>query len=287
MDNTNSAANSFDLEKIKECELTLLDEFARVCRNNNIHFTLACGTCLGAVRHKGFIPWDDDIDVFVWARDLPRLEQVMQKDIADNFFYQTKESDPDYHMVHPRLRLNGTTALEALNLDYDIHQGVWIDIYPLYEVSPHSLGRVWQKCWALIHSLLAIHRIPTNHGKGGVLAAKLGFVLFDHEWAHNYAKRVISKYNGKNTDIVCSFNSIWTIIKREYPAALFEPIDAQFEGRAMPIPKGYNQYLTIRYGDYMTLPPEAKRHGMHTIIFFDPAHSYLDYKGTKYCCNTN
>ena len=121
----------YDLQAMQSREVQLLDEFARVCRKRGIPFFLAYGTCLGAIRHKGFIPWDDDIDVFVFARDLTRLQEAMLSDLNKGYFYQTNETDHNFNMTITRLRLDGTTALNVENADRDMHQGVYIDIYPL------------------------------------------------------------------------------------------------------------------------------------------------------------
>jgi len=217
------------LSRVQQLELKLFDEFARVCDANGIPYTLAYGTALGAIRHKGFIPWDDDIDVFVFAEDLDRLRAAMEKDLAPGFFYQCEETEPDFHMTTLRLRLDGTTAIDMDNVANDVHQGLFIDIYPLYEVSQNDFLRLRQQLWAMVNCLLTIKRMPYNHGRLGRLAAKLGFFVFDRPGMKEHARRVMRSCQGKGTGLVANLNSGWISIKKVYRTEWMRPGKALFE----------------------------------------------------------
>lgn len=272
----------FDVREAQRVELELLDEFARVCRKNNIAFFLAYGTCLGAVRHKGFIPWDDDVDVFVFGRDLPRLQAAMARDLGEGFFYQCKDTDPEFNMTITRLRKDGTTMLNFENADRDIHQGICMDIYPLYEMSSSAVGRYRQKLWTMVDCLLTVHRMPLNHGAMGRMAARAGLAVLDHEFVAKRARRVIRSHVGEPSNRLCCLSCGWSTLDVDYPAEDFGVTLLEFEGRMMPVPSGYDRYLTITFGDYMTLPPEDQRKGDHTVYFVDANTDYREYRGKKY-----
>lgn len=277
----------YDLKRMQELQLQLFDEFRRICDLHGIQYYLAFGTCLGAVRHKGFIPWDDDIDVFVFSRDMERLRQAMAADLSEGFFYQCEQTEPDFHMTITRLRLDGTTMIDMDSIDHDIHQGVFIDIYPVHELSHSALGRKRQQAWAMVNCLLTIHRIPRNHGLKGKVAAAIGFALLDHKGVKEHARKVMCAHAGEKTGYVTSLSSGWIDIGEVYSQESFVPMMAEFEGRMVPIPSGYDELLTLHYGDYMTLPPEDKRHGYHTTVLFEPDTPYQQYRGTKYYVKSN
>lgn len=279
---SNRSVEPFDVRKLQLVELELLNEFKRVCEKNSIPFFLAYGTCLGAVRHKGFIPWDDDVDVFVFARDLIRLREAMGSDLASGYFYQCKETDPALNMTITRLRKDGTTMLNYENVDREIHQGVCIDIYPLYEMSSNPIGKLRQKCWSMVDCLLTVHRMPLNHGMLGRLAATVGLALLDHKWVARHARRVMSAYTGAVCDTLCCLSCGWSTINVDYPAEDFRISYMEFEGSAMPVPQGYDRYLTITFGNYMKLPPIDQRKGDHTVYFVDLETDYKAYRGKKY-----
>ena len=270
------------LAQVQQLELKLLDEFVRVCDKNDIPYTLAYGTALGAVRHKGFIPWDDDVDVFVFAQDLDRLRAAMERDLAEGFFYQCEETEPDFHMTTLRLRLDGTTAIDMDNVDHDVHQGLFIDIYPLYEVSRNPILRLRQQAWAMVNCLLTIHRIPYNHGTLGKVAAKVGFLVFDHPGVKEHARAVMRSCLGKNTGLIANLNSAWISIKKIYKTEWMLPGKGSFEGREVSIPRDSDGFLSERYGDYMALPPEENRKAYHDFVLFDPDTDYRVYKGKYY-----
>ena len=283
MADTTYLVEDYDLAEMQRCELELLDEFDRVCTLHDIPYFLAYGTLLGAARHEGFIPWDDDIDLFVFARDLPRLREAMAADLDhERFFYQCEETDPAFNMTITRLRLNGTTALNVENAERDMHQGVFIDVYPLHEMAPGKAGRFRQKCWSMVDCLLTVHREPLNHGTTGRVAYHVGMALLDHPGVHEKARRERDRHLGSDDAIICSLCSGWSTIDREFPPGMFGTDHLPFEGRTVPVPSGWRQLLEMRYGDWTQLPPESERHGSHTIYFFDAHHSYEDYRGKKY-----
>ena len=121
--------NDNDLYKLKSEEIKILDYFVDICDKNNLHYYLMYGTLLGAVRHKGFIPWDDDIDVCMPPEDYQQFLRIFKND--DRFFLQTVQTDKYYHTLFAKIRENHTCMIEKENTYMPIHKGINIDIFPL------------------------------------------------------------------------------------------------------------------------------------------------------------
>ena len=142
------------LRDVQKVQLEILLEFDRICRKHGLKYLLFAGTLLGAVRHKGFIPWDDDIDVCMLRGDYERFLTVCKDELSAELFLQTTDTDREYPLQFAKLRKNNTRFVEKSMSDLKIHHGVFIDIFPLDNVMPHSfIGRFQQI------SLYVLHRI--------------------------------------------------------------------------------------------------------------------------------
>lgn len=119
------------LRQLQLAELEILDEFVRVCQAHDLRYYLVGGTLLGAVRHQGFIPWDDDIDVAMPREDYDRFAQIASEELGPQYFYQCPDTDPHYFLTYAKVRKNGTEVCEERFRNSKFHKGVFIDIFPL------------------------------------------------------------------------------------------------------------------------------------------------------------
>ena len=272
------------LQQMQTCQLNLLKELKKVCDANHLTFYLAFGTCLGAVRHHGFIPWDDDIDVFMRVEDIDKLVKL-QNQFPPNLFIQTHEREPEYGLLMTRIRNSSTTLVEADHYDRDINHGVYIDIYPLFYCEENALRMKWMVLKSLLCRLFVYNRPPMNKGKLSTIVA--GCLL-----------RIIPAFIKKKTakvlydQLIATPKSNYLTIFPDisfgsrYLADWFKkPIYGDFEGEFMPLPTDPHHFLSYVYGDYMQLPPEDQRHIHHNYLFADFDNPYLKYKGIKYCVN--
>ena len=120
-----------DKRKIQLLELEILQEVDAICRRHGINYTMGYGSLIGTIRHDGFIPWDDDVDICLLRKDYVRFKEICKKELSSRFFYQSNDTDPEYYLLYDKIRLNGTVFKESHLSSYNIHHGVYIDIFPI------------------------------------------------------------------------------------------------------------------------------------------------------------
>lgn len=278
--------NNFDsqetLKRMQACQLVILKELKRVCENNDIPFYLAYGSALGAVRHKGFIPWDDDVDVFMYLEDFERLK-TLQNQFSDRYYVQDHEKEPEYGLLIGRIRDSETTLIEKDHFDRDINHGVYIDIYPLFNFGGNAIKRKILVASSFLCRLLAYNAAPMNKGKFSTTCSKIVLNLLP-KCIKIKIEKCLYKWltNQPESGYVASIPDVSN--GKYYPSNWFEqPVLLPFEDDFMPVPSKYIEHLEYEYGDYMTPPPEDKRIIHHGYLFADFERSYSEYKGSQYC----
>lgn len=253
-----------------------LCDFDDFCREHGIRYYLAAGSVLGAVRHQGFIPWDDDLDVVMTRKEYDRLIPLMKKELnPDKYFVQDFDSDPTVYCFWAKLRINGTTFVENGAMENPMHQGLSVDLFPVYPAAPPGLSRRWQSLFSKVFRALCL-----THVKGRshyVPLAKLLKRVFGERRLYRFCEKQFSKYPDSTDEY---FDPAWYRYERCYFKKRWygEPEYYLFEGRLFPCPTHTEEYLISRYGDYMTPPPEDKRSG-HVAEIVDPDKDYSEYTG--------
>lgn len=258
------------LRKLQLLELKILLEFKRICEKHNIQYFLMWGTLLGAVRHQGFIPWDDDIDVGMLRSEYVKFLTICNDELSQEFFLQTFESDSGYANSFAKLRLNGTEGPEPENKDILNHKGIWIDIFPLDHVPNNHLSRKVHILKLMILSQICFikynYTIKPTKLVRKVLYLVLRFfsTVFSKTQIIRMIEKLLQKYNGRHTDYYIS--SYFYVdpysggLPSCFPSEIFSHLSKlEFEGILFPVPADYTTYLECAYGDYMRLPPEHER----------------------------
>ncbi len=278
-----------DLRKLQLKELEILEQFKKICEEHALTYYLTFGTLLGAVRHKGFIPWDDDIDVMMPIRDMEKLERIYQKEKWSGLFLQTPNTEPEAGLTYYKLRMDGTTLLVDRMINKDIHHGIDIDIYPLYNVPENRLLWTIQYGVALLYMLLQTEESPINHGKAIQMASNMVLSVCKgkfRETVRDFCYRYMAKYEGCQTLYKAILSCNPMIAGQRYPQNVFqESVEMSFEDGVFLLPAGYDEWLTLQYGNYMELPPvEEQGCKLEHIIKMNTDKSYLEYKGKYYLC---
>ena len=251
------------LEEIKKIELNILLEFDTFCKDNNLTYMLAGGTLLGAIRHKGFIPWDDDIDVCMPRDSYERLYELLNgKKIKDRF---RLISHRDNSAIYPFYKIvdDCTIAIETESSGKKT-LGLWIDIFPLdgcpkdKKKAAHLLKKIAFYKWLMN---ICNCKLGTGTTKWKAIL-KTPLVLLgkfvDSRKIALHIDKVLKKYDVNNNSCVASFLGCYGV-REQMPSSFLETVQVEFEGHMFPTTKEWDYYLSSLYGDYMELPPENKR----------------------------
>ena len=239
-----------------------------VCKKNNIKYFLDCGTLLGAARHQGFIPWDDDIDILVDRQDYKKLLSLLSNK-KSQYRALSMYNTPEYHYLFAKLVDTETELIE----DYIPIKGmgVFIDIFPLDHLPSNKVHRRFVQFYINIMRSALRLRLEGSQGRNTVgIKHKMVLILSylfsgSKEWKGlmNKLDLYLLKNANRNTKVKVDVVSS-TKPYRDVPAAYFDDsVMLKFEDGYYPAPKAYKEYLTILYGDYMTLPPENARVSNH------------------------
>ena len=278
--------NAYGLLHVQEANLKILKELDRICEKFRIPYVLDAGTLLGAIRHGGFIPWDDDIDVGMYAEDYDRFIRC-GADFGEEFFLQTIETDPGFKTMIARIRLNGTTILEKDFIDADIHHGVFIDVYPLFGY-PAEPVRAQMRSWeSLLYRMLLMEEAPRNHGKAAKIVGTVACSVIPRSLSRRIVRTIHRKLRSEPPDtryVAFLYGmDVHLLHTIRYERSWFgEPVPVKFEDMTLPAPTDWDSYLKLRYNDYMKLPPPEKQNSYHSFEFVDLDHSYEIYRGKKY-----
>lgn len=258
------------LKKIHELELKIALEIKRICDKHGIRYFLTAGSLLGAVRHGGFIPWDDDMDIGMLREDYERFISVCESELDRRFFLQTWDTDPDYPFSFAKIRLQGTHLVESFSENCrSCNNGLFVDVFPFDNV-PDSPGlqKKQELRYFICKRLLWIKKgMGTNMKQGSLLQSVRYYIfwLFAHFFRYESIKRYYAqvqiKYNGRRTRKVVAdgaYNYRKEAIERKWAENL-EPV--RFESEEFLTYRDREAYLTYFYGDYMKLPPEDERGG--------------------------
>ena len=275
------------MEPLQEKCLEMAEYFVQFCKENDLLCYLCGGGAIGTLRHKGFIPWDDDLDFFMPRKDYEKLAQLWPQK-ADSR-YQLSKSNENYidrNLFIP-IRDTQTTCIKPYQQDLDIPHGLALDVLPLDYYPANGLSRKKQVIAALVYSLFCAQTIPEKHGgimKWGsqallalVPSKKLRYKIWKK------AEAEMTKYTKEESDGITELCSGPYYMKKKYPISSFEAaLWLPFEETELPIPVGYDEYLKTAFGDYMTPPPVEKQVAHHDAVLVDLEKSYTHYKGEYY-----
>lgn len=251
------------LRDIQLCELSILKEVVSVCDKHNLTYYLSSGTLLGAVRHKGFIPWDDDIDIEMPVEDYKKFLKFAQNELPDNLFLQTYYTDPGYNEMWAKVRANGTTSMPIEWKGINIHWGICIDIFPLVgESKDNKPYQLQKKALGLCRLLLAKDFTMVTNPKEICGNYKLKLLYLLPRSLRIAICRVLEHFVFLPTSDADTISILYTSVLPGVKRSAFrEKILLPFEDSEFYVPVDYDYILTKEYGDYMTPPPEIERNG--------------------------
>jgi len=244
------------LEEVRKISLDILIDVADFCEKNDIRYFLSVGTLLGAIRHKGFIPWDDDIDIMMPRPDYKRFIDSYEND-------RFKVFKPEVGRFYYAKVYDTKTAKYERDVDYDKYEaiGVDIDVFPLDGIvnDEEVIAKLYKK-ECMLETLLRLSNQPIFNRKNPIKA--INRIIPRIIGSKNLVKMIernAQTYDYDASDYVIRMRWSPNGFTGALPKSVFEKDYGEFEGHTFRIPKGYDAFLTAFFGDYMSLPPEEKR----------------------------
>ncbi len=267
------------LRKVQLAQLEIGKEIKRVCDENGIKYFLDSGTLLGAIRHKGFIPWDDDMDMGMLREDYERFIEIAPKELKPEYFLQTWKTDKSYPYAFAKIRKKGTVFIEAVSQKTNAHNEIFVDVFP-YDIYPDGetvRTKLTKKIMLLKYSLwMKDGMTPWLRHKSVLdrLLVKAKYVPhYFYALTHSRDamiaeyEKLMPMHNAETSKYYVEQSGGTPFGKWIIPTECFKDfIEVKFEDTMFLVPEKYDLYLKTVYGDYMQLPPVEKRGNWHQIV---------------------
>lgn len=267
----NNTYKDSDLKKLKKLELMIFEDFIAICENHNIDYYISSGTALGAVRHGGFIPWDDDIDIAVFRKDYEKLLTILDEELSSKYYVIALEKQEDCFFPFAKICLKNTRFGDWWESQVSFDEGIFIDIFPLDKVPKSRFSRLTYhyRCRLLDHIVInSILRIDSGSKVMNIFHNSLFFILNKLPISIKYWKKLyhnaLTKYEDTDTEYVtCYFAQIVDLFFEKdsyYSKSEFEPPKkVKFEHLIVSAPNDIDSVLKKSFNNYMELPPEEER----------------------------
>ena len=284
--------NATELRKIQLLQLEILKDVDRICRKHDIKYTLCGGSLLGAIRHKGFIPWDDDIDIAMLRKEYEKFLKICEQELdKEKYFVQTVDTDPEYRWIYGKIILNGTTYVRAGQEAIKSHNGIFIDIFPRDgKLNNRMIGQIQSKCAYLLRKTMyspvgaeksederarkifrRLAKIPKkdalklltfirmlNFGRETKMVRCWGLMANGEKKKYELGPKRYKRFKKANWNVLSDEEKEK---RKEGLLRCFftEVMDAPFEDMTVMITAHYDEWLRFNFDNYMKLPPKEKR----------------------------
>ena len=247
--------DNYNILQLQNCILNIAKYLNDFCEEHSIKYCLMGGSALGAVRHKGFIPWDDDLDVFMRPDDYERFRELFTEVGDTDKFYLQEWGECEGKVTLAKLRLNHSSLIEKDLENWDIHQGVYVDIFILHTCPDNAICRLNQFVWAKY--LVTKGAANRDYKRKGLVGLIVNFCkLFPKRFLLGFALNQVYKYKNQQSRFFCHFMGRAMLNTGLYKRDYFtETKRVAFETIELHVPLLVEDYLRDRWGDYMRIPP--------------------------------
>lgn len=270
---------TYDIRPLQMRMLKILEALDQTFSQHNISYGIFAGSLIGAVRHKGFIPWDDDMDILMPRPDYERFIEHCREWLPEPYEFVCAENDPKYPLPFGKVQDASTTLIERLHLSY--LGGIYVDVFPLDAVPENRIVRWlhYTRYATLRKALYLVHRDPYRHGHGPsswmpLLTRKITTM----QSLQSRIRRILTKYDYASSRLVGDYTDGLRGVMPKEVEGVYAPY--VFEGKTVMGVKDYDRYLSQMYGDYMKIP-DGDHQRQHNFHILDLDHPYREYKGTQ------
>lgn len=272
-------------EKNKEI-FQVVDDF---CEKNHLMHYLCGGACIGALRHKDMIPWDDDIDMMMPRGDYEQFCRLWPEQMADTPYVLCRNDETHfYRSLMTAVVDTRTTFIKERQADLEIPHGIRVEVFPIDAVPDGKLRRRLQILYALLYQIYTLNEPPVSRGKLLYVVGRILLAFTPNQRRRYRAARFFERKMSKTpitgeTRFITELCSRYHYMRNDYPAQAFSGMRRVPFGKGeAPIPVGAETYLTMAYGSYMELPPKEDQKPKHDALVVDVEKSYESYRGTAY-----
>lgn len=258
-----------ELEKLQKVEFEILVELDKYCKNHEIKYSLIAGTLLGAVRHKGFIPWDDDIDIAMTRSEYTKFCNCIAKNPIPSLIFSNFENYKYCEISHGKVGKVGTVFLQKGDVESVGHHEIWVDIFP-FDKTPINVKN--SETIKIGKELIMLTRANVLRTDDNLIKRIVRLIIRLYPFRHKRMKKNVQKLKELDLKILdnyewISLSCLESIKKWRYPSKLLENYtEIMFDGYPFMVFNGYKEILSILYGDYMQLPPETERVCKHNPV---------------------
>lgn len=257
------------IKKIQETEFDILQKIEHICKEHDITYFAVGGSVLGAVRHQGFIPWDDDIDIAMPRKDYEKFLRYAAEELSEGYFLQTFFTEKNSPFYFTKVRKDNTKFVECYLRDLDIHHGIFVDIFPFDNVPDNDVIKKlhYKLCRLASHlflskSLITVRSSETENNAGyKTFIRKLLHILLlpvPKALLFRFLDRSVQMFNNRECKEISHIVRKRLRIKLE---DLYPLTELPFGEMIIPVPKNYDAYLTSQYGDYKNPPEKDNQYG--------------------------
>lgn len=265
------------LRKLQLTQLDILKKIDEICIQNDIKYSLYAGTLLGAVRHQGFIPWDDDLDICMSRADYDKFIRIWNEINPEGYVLQNKENSRKFSQSFTKIRKEHTTFLQYENEKGQYHTGIFVDVFPIDRIPSGKAELLKYKLNCMMYQLYTREFIPPKSGKLIKLVSWFLLKIVKENRRMLVREKLLKKIITYNINYELRTVGIETVnsLKKSFPSSMLDTyITLKFEDQEFMCFASWDEHLKCKFGDYMTLPPEDERAWKHHPLILDFEHNY-------------